>query len=363
MESKPRHCYGSWAGSTPTIASVLTPFTDDNLLVAAQIGITDVVYYNMDFMPDKRGLLEAKTKVESCGLRLAVVEGGPPMDQIVLAKEGRDRQIKYFKECLRNMGEVGIPILCYNFMPWSLRVARTSYESCIRGHALSSHFDLTSFDDKCRTADGETTTEEMWKNLEYFLKEIVPCAEQSGVYLAMHPDDPPLPFLCGLARILNTPKDFERMLSLYPSPYNGITFCQGCFSEMGVDIPETILKLGSNVHFVHFRDVIGTKDKFVETFQDEGQTDMLAALNAWKEVGFTGPIRPDHVPLLPNLESGHATGEKAVGYFSGKASGYTMMGRLFAVGYMRGLMHAVYGKELGSARDSSNNGLQTHALK
>eukprot|EP01126_Amoeba_proteus_P034580 TRINITY_DN344_c0_g2_i7.p1 TRINITY_DN344_c0_g2~~TRINITY_DN344_c0_g2_i7.p1 ORF type:complete len:148 (-),score=14.64 TRINITY_DN344_c0_g2_i7:14-457(-) len=112
MESKPRHCYGSWAGSTPTIASVLTPFTDDNLLVAAQIGITDVVYYNMDFMPDKRGLLEAKTKVESCGLRLAVVEGGPPMDQIVLAKEGRDRQIKYFKECLRNMGECFV--LFYN---------------------------------------------------------------------------------------------------------------------------------------------------------------------------------------------------------------------------------------------------------
>lgn len=156
-------------------------------------------------------------------------------------------------------------------------------------------------------------------------------------------------------------------------------------AQKGVNIPETIRVLGKSVHFVHFRDVIGTKDKFVETFQDEGQTDMLAALQAWKEVGnllrkcltyfqvgFTGPIRPDHVPLLPTLETGHATGEKAVGYFSGKASGnfgsviqlirtgYTMMGRLFAVGYMRGLMHAVFGKELGSAKTQSlNQTLQT----
>lgn len=127
-----------------------------------------------------------------------------------------------------------------------------------------------------------------------------------------------------------------------------------------MNIPDTIRRLGKNVHFVHFRDVIGTKDKFIETFQDEGQTDMLAALQAWKEVGFTGPIRPDHVPLLPTLETGHDVGEKAVGYFSGKASGYTMMGRLFAVGYMRGLMHAVFGKELGSAKAQSLNGsLQT----
>jgi len=138
----------------------------------------------------------------------------------------------------------------------------------------------------------------------------------------------------------NTPADFERLCQIEPSVHNGITFCQGTFSEMGIDIPKTIMKLGKRVHFVHFRDVMGGSSDFKETFQDNGQTNMLQAMRAWFEVGFKGPIRPDHVPLMAG-EDGHPTGEKAVGYFSGKASGYTMMGRLFAAGYMRGLIEAV----------------------
>lgn len=128
---------------------------------------------------------------------------------------------------------------------------------------------------------------------------------------------------------------------------------------MGVNIPETILRLGHRAHFVHFRDVIGKvspwgldfcarcvcmfvkhtvvlidslflsqADDFVETFQDEGQTDMQAALESWKKVGFNGIIRPDHVPLLPDWEEAHAEGEKAAGYFSGLASGYTMVRKM-----------------------------------
>jgi mannonate dehydratase len=194
----------------------------------------------------------------------------------------------------------------------------------------------------------------MWSNFEYFLKAVVPTAEEAGVYLACHPDDPPLPRLRGLARVLHSPEGFERMLKLVDSPHNGLTFCQGCFSEMGVDVPATIRRLGHRAHFVHFRDVKGTASEgFVETWQDDGQTDMKAALEAWRDVGFNGIVRPDHVPLLPTLESGHETGEKAKGYFSGKASGYTMIGRIFAVGYMRGLWQAVFGREAGSAAAQS----------
>jgi mannonate dehydratase len=320
---------------------VLTPLNPLNLDLAKQISVTDVVYYNMDKMPETiEELQQIKSLVEKHGLRLTVVEGGPTMDKIVLAKEGRDEQIEYYKQCIRNMGKVGIPILCYNFMPWSLRVGRTSYEASSRGGALTSEFKLSAWDDTLRTPDGETTHEEMWKNFEYFIKRVTPVAEESGVYLALHPDDPPLPRLRGLARIFNTPADFERLCQIEPSVHNGITFCQGTFSEMGIDIPKTIMKLGKRVHFVHFRDVMGGSSDFKETFQDNGQTNMLQAMRAWFEVGFKGPIRPDHVPLMAG-EDGHPTGEKAVGYFSGKASGYTMMGRLFAAGYMRGLIEAV----------------------
>jgi len=225
-------------------------------------------------------------------------------------------------------------------MPWSFRVGRTSYEIPIRGKALCSCFKWSDFDDSQRTADGETTPEQMWANLEYFLKAVIPVAEESGVYLALHPDDPPIPKMRGLSRIMNNVSDIDRLLKTYPSKHNGITFCQGTFSEMGVDIPKTIKHFGDRIHFVHFRDVIGDAHDFVETFQDEGQTNMLEAMRAYRDIGFKGPIRPDHVPLLSG-EEGHTTGDKAKGYFSGKASGYTMMGRLFAVGYMRGLIEAV----------------------
>eukprot|EP00049_Salpingoeca_infusionum_P006975 m.113503 g.113503 ORF g.113503 m.113503 type:complete len:366 (-) comp13517_c0_seq1:210-1307(-) len=343
--------YSNYAGSAPRIASVLTPLDDENLQLAAQIGITDIVYYDMDKMPSTATeLLKARQQCERFGLRLSAIEGGPPMDKIVRGIDGRDEQIEHFKTCIRAMGEAQIPILCYNFMPWSFRVGRTSYEVPIRGGALSSEWRWEEFDDTLRTSEGETTHEDMWANMGYFLKAVVPVAEECGVYLACHPDDPPVPKVRGLARILTSVEAFERMFAIVDSPHNGLTFCQGCFSEMGVNIPETIHKIGHRAHFVHFRDVKGTAtDGFVETFQDEGQTDMVAALTAWRDIGFNGIIRPDHVPLLPTIEKGHRTGEKAQGYFSGKASGYTMMGRLFAVGYMRGLFDAVLGREASSA--------------
>lgn len=347
----PGHSYGGYTGNVPRIASVLTPLDDDNLALVSQIGVTDVVSYDMGTMPSTGAeLLAVRKRVESFGLRLAAVEGGPPMDLIVLGKKGRDEQIEHYKKCIIAMGEAGIPILCYNFMPWSFRVGRTSYSALGRGGSLTSEWRSKDFAEyEVLTEDGKTTDEQMWVALEYFLKAVVPTAEKAGVYLAMHPDDPPITPLRGLARILQTPAAFERMLKLYDSPHNGITFCQGCFSEMGVDLPSTIRKLGHRVHFVHFRDVIGTGHSFIETWQDEGQTDMHACMKAWADVGFNGIIRPDHVPLLPTLEKGHDTGYKAQGYFSGKASGYTMVGRLFAVGYIRGLLDAVFGRVRCSA--------------
>lgn len=326
------------------IALVLTPFNEENLQLAAQIGADEIVHYDMNGMPASvEAILAVRRRVEKHGLKLSVIEGGPRMDQIVLAKAGRDAQIEEFKRALDAMGRAGVQTLCYNFMPWSLRVARTSYAAAERGGALTSEFNLSNFDNRKLTPDGTTTPEQMWDNLEYFLRRVVPAAEAAEVKLALHPDDPPITPMRGLARIFGNVEAFERLIALVPSPANGITFCQGCFAEMGADIPAAIRRLASRIHFVHFRDIRGTPAHFHESFHDNGNTDMAAAMRAYHEVGFTGPMRPDHVPLLVGEEGQYLDNYSGSGDLSriGPATGYTMKGRLFAVGYMRGLMHAI----------------------
>ena len=310
------------------IGLVLSPMSETNLKLAAQIGASDVVYYDMDGMPDTyEELARHKSRVADFGLQMSVVEGGPPVTDIVLATGRRDAAIEHFKRCLDAMGRAGVRTLCYNFMPRPVRVFRTSYATPGRGGALTSSFRLADFDAAARTDAGEASDEQLWDRLEYFLKRIVPAAEAAEVRLAVHPDDPPISPLCGVARILRSPDHFQRLIDLVPSACNGLTFCQGCFTEMGADIPATIRRFARHIHFAHFRDVAGTATDFTETFHDNGPTDMAAAMRAYFQINYRGVIRPDHVPLL--------AGEP------GPANGYTMLGRLFAVGYMRGLMHAI----------------------
>ena len=142
--------------------------------------------------------------------------------------------------------------------------------------------------------------------------------------MCMHPDDPPLPQLLGKARIMNSVENFERLVDLVPSPSNAICFCQGSFATMGVDIPASIRRLGRHIKYVHFRDVQGNPESFAETFHDNGPTDMAEAIRAYEAIGFDGPMRPDHVPQLFGEDDGEP--------------GYTMLGRLFAYGYIRGLI-------------------------
>ena len=234
------------------------------------------------------------------------------------------------------MADLDIRLLCYNFMPgtdW----CRTRLDAPERGGAKVTAFHLADvdhavllgyrapnpqFDELAR----RLTPEKLWEQLERMLNQILPVAERCGVTLAMHPDDPPLPELLGKPRIMHTVENFERLMSIAPSSSSAICFCQGSFATMNVDIPATIRRLGPHIHYVHFRDVRGTPQSFVETFHDNGPTDMAAAMRAYREIGFTGPMRPDHVPQLVGEDDGEP--------------GYTMRGRLFAWGYIRGLMHA-----------------------
>ncbi|MFO1040705.1 MAG: mannonate dehydratase [Planctomycetaceae bacterium] len=323
------------------LATVLTPMSDENLTLAAQCGVTDVVGRYPG--PSLDELVQMKEQVESYGMRLATVEGYLPIENLKL---GRDdgTELAAMKTLLRNMRQIGIPILCYNFMAGTDWV-RTRLDSPERGGAKVTAFSLAHVEQamslNLRPAaadagsasaanlqgDDTITADQLWRNLEHFLRELIPVAEEMGVTMCMHPDDPPLMQLHGKARIMNSVENFERLVNLVRSPSNAICFCQGTFAAMGCDIPASIRRLGPHIKYVHFRDVRGTREEFVETFHDNGPTDMAAAMRAYRDIHFDGPMRPDHVPQLYGEDDGEP--------------GYTMLGRLFAYGYMRGLMHAV----------------------
>jgi mannonate dehydratase len=307
--------------------------SDENLALAAQCGVSDIVArYPGPALDDLRAV---KSRVEKFGLRLSVIEGYLPLENI---KIGRDdgTEMESLKSLVKNLGQLGVPILCYNFMAGTDWV-RTRLDVPERGGARVTAFDLRDAErailfghDGAQATDfpggGEVSAAALWSRLEAFLRELVPIAEQANVVLAMHPDDPPLVQFMGNARIMNSVEGFERLVSLVDSPSNKICFCQGTFAEMGLDVPATIRRLGEHIRYVHFRDVRGTAESFAETFHDNGQTDMVAAMRAYREIGFEGPMRPDHVPQLAGEDEGEP--------------GYTIKGRLFAFGYMRGLMQA-----------------------
>ena len=310
------------------LASVLTPLNDENLRLATQCGVTDIVERYPG--PELADVLRVKAHVESFGLRLAAIEGYVPMENLIY---GRDdgTELAAMKALIGHLGEAGVPILCYNFMAGTDWV-RTRLDAPERGGATVTEFNLAEAeraislsDDTPEIADDKIDAETLWANLEQFLSELLPTPEEAGVDLAMHPDDPPLPSFRGKARIMNSVENFERLISLSDSPRNGICFCQGNFAAMGADIPDAIARLGPRIRYVHFRDVAGTAEHFQETFHDNGPTDMPAAIRAYRAAGFDGPIRPDHVPQFAG-ESGEP--------------GYTMQGRLFAFGYIRALLQA-----------------------
>ena len=190
-------------------------------------------------------------------------------------------------------------------------------------------FDYEDIKDQTLTRYGEISKELLWKNLEYFLKAVGPEAEKYRVKLAMHPDDPQVDTIRGISRIMTNAESFRRMAKIYPSPYNGLTMCQGNFALMGEDIPTIVREFGKQnlIHFVHFRNVRGGKMNFEETFHDEGMIDMYEAMRAYIDTGFKGPLRPDHVPTM--------AGD------SNEYPGYSALGSLYAAGYIRGLIEAV----------------------
>ncbi|MCL2878606.1 MAG: mannonate dehydratase [Treponema sp.] len=278
-------------------------------------------------------LLQKIKSFEDMGLKVSVIEGPTPLDNAKLGLPGRDREIEVFQTFLRTLGRLKIPTVCYNWMPivgWF----RTNVNLPSRGGARVTGYNHELMANAPLTEAGVVSADTMWKNLKYFLEAVVPVAEDAGVELAIHPDDPPVDSLQGIARILVSAEAFQKVIDLVPSKYNGITLCQGSFSAMGENVPELILRFGKQkkIFFAHFRDIRGTAANFTETFHDDGQTDMYECMKRYFEIDFKGCIRPDHVPAM--------WGEENIN------PGYTLLGNLFAVGYMKGLMEAAAGKKL-----------------
>ena len=315
----------------------------ENRMLMKQLGCTDVigsgprlraeseVWEYADIMQDKR-------QVENDGLRFEMLEDAPRAEKIFWNLEGREEQLENFCKSLENLGDAGIEVVKVQHMPpVPNMIWRTHVDKPTRGDATSSAFDYDDVRDAPPTSRyGTYTEEDVWKNVEYFLKGTLPTATKAGVKVCFHPDDPPISPIQGFPRILRSVEAFDRLLDMVPSGNLGINFCQGCFAEMGVHVPSAIRHFGrkKKISFAHFRNVKGSVNEpggFQEVFHDDitGRVDMFEAMKAYYEIGFEGPMRPDHAPKMQGDE-----------LFGGQ-SGYHVLGKILALGYMKGLAESI----------------------
>lgn len=320
---------------------------------AHQLGLRSVQLHDPANLSSPSGywpegeLRALRERCEADGLALEGLENVPVRHfaDIPLGGPRRDAQIENYCTTIRNMAAAGIAVLGYHFM--CTYVWRTSMGASGRGGARVSEFDLYRVGDGNALASYKLTPESLahdidaetlWRNHQYFLEAVLPVAEEVGVRLALHPDDPPVDAaLGGAARIFVSPQSFERAdAQAGGSAAWGINFCVGTVSEMGgqATVDEVIDRLGptGRICYVHFRDVAGVVPRFAECFLGEGNLDVARVLRRLGEVGFDGFIIDDHVPaMLGDVDTWRDTSSAA----------YCSRGRTHAIGYLQGVLDAL----------------------
>jgi len=300
-----------------------------------------------DTWPKSR-LEQLQDDIADAGLRLAVVESIPVHEDIKLGRPTRDRLIANYCESVRAMGELGVRVLCYNFMPvfdWmrtdlAMRLPDGSTALAYDDAALTRmDVDLPGWATSYTAGElrgllaayGDMDAERLWDHFAYFLERVVPVAEQAGVRMAIHPDDPPWSIF-GLPRIICRGADLERLVKLVDRPANGVTFCTGSLGALPEnDLPAMVRRLGSRIHFAHCRNVRVTGErKFHETPHPSGDVSLADVLRAFRDTGFAGPMRPDHGRMIWG-EQGRA--------------GYGLYDRALGATYLEGLWEGLAGGE------------------
>lgn len=302
---------------------------DETWDIAAQCGVR----YGVIRLPEEESFdicseahwQQAYDRFTDFGIRPLVIEPMPNAlhDHIKAGDALRDASIEKVLRMFPIMEKLGIGTVCFNFMA-KIGWLRTASDYPERGGSQVTQFRMADF-----RPDGQRiTAQELWTNYRYFLDAVLPEAEKHGIRLALHPDDPPVPALGGVERILISAENIRRAVyDIHPSENLGLTLCQANFHIMGEKLENVVRMFRERIFFIHFRNTTGCPAEFRETWHDNGDIDMAAALRLYAENGIDVPIRVDHVPTLAGEVS--------------RLPGYDALGRLFAIGYLKGLLDAI----------------------
>ena len=319
----------------PKICENMPDIGERTLRWAAQLGLDALALGGR--LADPQGLgywTEESCKavadqVAAFGLSVGIMMLHNVTPRIILGQPGRDEDIDKVLHSIRAAGAAGYPVIEYNF--YNHRAVEGYAQKPGRGGALYTYYDDSRMTDLPPVPEEERATpEETWARLRYFLEAACPVAEEAGVRLALHPNDPPPPMSRGTAQVIHGFEGMRGVIELVPSVANGITFCQGSFAEWGLDVVEAIHYFGSRdkIHHVHYRNPIGTYPYYVEPFIDEGDTDMFQAMMAYRDVDYRFTFCSDHVPHMVFDGDGE---QMAPGF----------IGRAYNHGYIKAMIQAV----------------------
>ncbi|WP_432460497.1 mannonate dehydratase [Agarivorans sp. QJM3NY_25] len=329
-----------------------------------QIPGVEGIVWSLHDMPagvlwDEQRIAEVEQQIKKSGFNIDVVESVNVHEDIKLGLESRDQYIENYKQTLRALGRFGVKVVCYNFMPVFDWTRTELYKSLPDGsnalffekskiseidpieliETISKNTDVTmpGWEPERLANLKETfklyqdfTAEDLWKNLQYFLEQIIPVAEECGIKMAIHPDDPAFPIF-GLPRIIINKENIQRFLGLVDNPYNGLTLCSGSLGSVNNDIPDLIDTFHERIHFMHIRNVKRFDNgDFIESSHRacDGSIDIVQVVKMLYKHNYQGYVRPDH--------GRHIWGEE-----KWARPGYGLYDRALGIMYINGLWDAL----------------------